>query len=158
MPNNNLFFLILQLVIASPAWVYLLRAIGQRNKNRADIQKTEAQTVQAEAQADNLDARASEAIARASDLMLGQLNAQLSRALAEIAALKQENVERDKAHKIEREEWIRQINERDQLQARMQNEMNELRGGIQVLIAQFKENSITPRWQPKAAAEAGLDL
>lgn len=126
---------LLQMLIASPSLVELVRGLFGRRQSQAD--------------ADRSDASASESAAESVRLLLDPLNARIS-------ALETQNkafINREKQLQTEREEReATHKNEMDGLRtvlSSVQSELNEFRGGVDVLLAQMEGAGIIPRWRPK---------
>lgn len=104
------------------------------------------------AAANSLDARASESAAESVRILLDPLNSRIASLEAQLAAF----ATREKVLKDEREEreakHAEEVTGLRNVQAAMQSEMDELRGGVQVLIAQMEAAvpPIIPRWKPRA--------
>jgi hypothetical protein len=111
-----------------------------------DARKT-ARERTAERSANNADA--GESAAESVRLLLDPLNTRISTLESQLTAfahreqvLKDEREAREKAHKAE-------IDGLRTVMSVMQSEINEFRGGVDVLLAQMEGAGIIPRWKPK---------
>ncbi len=100
-------------------------------------------------------ADAGESAAESVRLLLDPLNARIATLETLQAAslnrekqLHDERLKREQAHKEE-------IGELIDIQTAMQKEVDELRGGIAVLVSQLETARIVPRWRPQAKPGTG---
>ena len=83
-------------------------------------------------------AQAGESAAQSVQLLLPQLNARITELATQLLEARTTISELQTA-----------LAARDVKEKQMQVEIDELRGGVMVLIAQLEENGIRPRWKPK---------
>jgi len=136
MTNQQIVLLIaLQAVLASPGLWQFFRSLLRRRQEQSS--------------ADNLDAQSNRAAAESVRLLLEPLNARIASLEEQLkgfanreAQLKDEREERETRHAEE-------VSSLKTVQAVMQSEIDELRGGVAVLVAQLEGAGILPRWKPK---------
>lgn len=136
MTNQQVILLIvLQAALASPGLWQFFRSFLKRR--------------QVMAAAENLDAQSTRAAAESVRLLLEPLNTRIASLEEQLkgftnreAQLKEEREKRETAHAAE-------VTSLKTVQSVMQSEIDELRGGVAVLVAQLEGAGIIPRWRPK---------
>ena len=107
---------------------------------------------------DNADA--GESAAKAADILIGPLTTRVVELEAQLRKDREELVKIKKQHTDELEQWTQQLASRDKQRQtelkisdekhlQMQAEIDELRGGIAVLVAQLEAAGLKPRYKPK---------
>ncbi len=107
-------------------------------------------------EADDYDARASQTVAEAANMLIEPLKTRLVEVETRNQTVLDELMVIKRQHTKEREAWAMQLQERDGQRAQMQAEIDELRGGIVVLVAQLQAAGIPPRYNPKPGLIAPL--
>lgn len=111
-----------------------------------DARKTARQKL---AEAGRVQAEAGHAAAESVEILLAPLNARITELSVALVAANETIaiLKRDQADMLLR--YTTEMVQRDQERGKLHAEIDEMRGGVMVLVAQLEQAGIKPRWKPK---------